>query len=200
MFSCICTFCGWDCDICSCTVSALFTQLGVCENGHCSISFCSLVCWVLFYCVNVSNFLLLMGHLRCNFTLNFITCMHIFPVCVSVHHMCAWCPGSPEEGAGCPGTRATNGLSHCVAAGSPTQVLEECPLLLTAKPSLQHCVYFWYLFYFMCFTACVDACVPGVFRGHKSVLSSLKLELWIGWVTVGAGNWSRSSTRACECS
>lgn len=42
--------------------------------------------------------------------------MCVLPVCVSVHHVHAWCPWEPEEGIGSPRTRDTDEIQmvvHC---------------------------------------------------------------------------------------
>lgn len=33
--------------------------------------------------------------------------MYVFPVCISVHHMCTWCPQRPELGIRATVTRVT---------------------------------------------------------------------------------------------
>jgi hypothetical protein len=46
----------------------------------------------------------------------YLMCISILPASLSVHHMCAWCPGRSEEGIGFPRTGVTD--SHELLCGS----------------------------------------------------------------------------------
>ena len=43
-------------------------------------------------------------------------CVGILPACMSVHHVCAWCPCRLEDDIGFPGARITD-VSHPVVLG-----------------------------------------------------------------------------------
>ena len=60
-----------------------------------------------------------------------------WPVSLSVHQMCAWCPRWAEEGVGSPGTGVIDGCKpSCGCWDSNTGALQEQQVLLTKE---------WYL-------------------------------------------------------
>jgi hypothetical protein len=57
--------------------------------------------------------------------------------CMSVYHICAWCPGKPEEGVRFSGTGVTDSCElACGCWKLNSGFLGEQPMLLTTEPSL----------------------------------------------------------------
>lgn len=64
-------------------------------------------------------------------------CASILSACMYVHHKCAWCSWSPEEGIGSPGTGIGNGCELPGGWGTKPGPSAERGKFLAAEPSLQ---------------------------------------------------------------
>lgn len=60
----------------------------------------------------------------------------VLPVCVSMHHLCAWCPWRLEEGV----RFLEQALQMVVSVHVGADPLEEQLVLLITRASLQHCI------------------------------------------------------------
>lgn len=67
----------------------------------------------------------------------YFVCINIFPVHVSVYHLCARCLWRPNEGTGLPGVTDGYKPPPCGCREQNLSPLEEWPVFLTTEPSLQ---------------------------------------------------------------